>query len=177
MSGLRLSLTSSGAVVQHVDSEADLPAAIAHAEQAGAFGRAYLMRQRLTGRIGLFEVFRDTSATTFKRFVAISHGQSAVVVVGADDGMSDGPEAWPLAHRMVRWANSIILHGAGPELIHYQLAVAGAVQHGSLLFIECESAALPAWESLILAARHRPVVLKIVPKGGQHPVSAPRVLQ
>jgi hypothetical protein len=164
----------SGAIIQQINSSADLPGAIVFAEQVGAHHRAYLLRQRMAGRIGLYEVFRDTSARLFKRFASAAGPGPMLLVVGADDGLNDGPEAWPLAQRMIRWASAIVLHGTGAEIVHYEWAVQGAEVHRRALLIECASATLPAWEALILAATHRPAVMKITPRSGPHPIEAPR---
>ena len=83
-------------------------------------------------------------------------------------GAGDGPEAWPLARRLVRWARALILHGAGDELWHYEIANREAEVHSASLLVECEGNALDAWQRPILATPHRP---KIVPRG-PHPLSS-----
>jgi hypothetical protein len=175
MTGPRLTLSPSGTLIQHVTSSEELPAAIALAEQVGAPHRAHLLRARRDGRIALFEVFRETSAGTFKKFVALVRRQPALVVVGGDDGRGDGPSAWPIARRMFRWANVIILHGSGAECWHYELAIEGAELHRRALLVECEAAALDAWQALIAAHSRDVALIKIVP-AGPHPVVAERGL-
>jgi hypothetical protein len=169
----RLELSVSGTLVQHLDHADQLPAAIALAEQIGAGHRAHLLRARRAGRIALYEVFRETSASTFKRLAAVTRRHATLVVVGGDDGRHDGPEAWPLAIRMIRWARAVVLHGSGAEVWHYELAIEGAELHRTALLIECEAAALGAWQELIVAHSRDVALIKIVPHG-EHPVANER---
>ena len=165
----------SGVPVHEIATLADLDAAIIGADCAGAHHRAYLMRQFKAGRIALVDVQRSTSARYFKRFAGQCR-RPALVVVGADDGLGDGPEAWRLAGRMLRWAKAVIIHGAGGAIREYELAVVVAQRHRRALLIECEGAALPAWEALARAAVHLDFVLLIPPLDGVHPLPSSRAV-
>ena len=165
----------SGVPVHEIDTLADLDAAIIGADCAGAHHRAYLFRQLRAGRIALIGVQRSTSARYFKQFAAQCRCP-ALVVVGADDGLHDGPEAWPLAARLIRWAKAIIIHGAGGAIREYEFAVITAQRHRRALLIECESGALPAWQSLAKAAVHPDFALVIPPLDGVHPLPSSRAV-
>ena len=160
-----------------IESWADLPGAIIASERAGAIGQAHLLRALVAGRIAYQPLLPDTSASSFKTFVrATSRKPSmpSIVLIGDDDGFDRGPDGWRLAARAVRWAASIVLHGAGAELSHYETAIVAAQIVGRVLLIECGSATLDAWTMLVASAPHRPSGLVIVPSGGVHPLPADR---
>ncbi len=157
-----------------VNSWADLPGAIALAEQVGAIGNACLMRALAVGRIAYLPVLPDTSAMKLKAFIRATVRRPSVVLIGDDDGFDRGPDGWALARRAVCWARGVLIHGAGAEVHHYEAAIEAAEIAGRVLVIECSSATLGAWAALVGAAAHRPGTLLIYPRGGVHPVMPDR---
>ena len=135
---------------------------------------ATLMRHRLAGGPALCPILPEMSATRFKQFAAETRHQPAVVVIGDDGDEPQGPSGWPLAVRAVRWAAAIMLHGAAAEVEQYETVVAAARIVQRVLVIETCSALLSDWATLVRAAPHRPSVLVIVPKEGQHPAPIDR---
>ena len=70
----------------------------------------------------------------------------------------------------MRWARAVIIHGAGAQLSHYELAIMKAERVHRVLFVECSKATLPDWLALVRSAPHQPATLVISPDGdGPHP--------
>jgi hypothetical protein len=162
--------------VYSTDTLADLDECIIALERAGAPGRAHVVRQFKNGRLTLLDVQRSTSARVFKTFAAQCGTQPALVIIGADDGCYDGPEAWPLTARLFRWAEAVVLHGAGSNVDYYELVCVLAERHRRALLVECASSALPAWKAIARPAYDRHdvnVVLEVLPLGGVHPLPSP----
>ena len=160
-----------------IASRADLLEAIALNERAGARGMAHLFRALLSGRINLYPILSDCSASKFKQFARLAKGPT-IALIGDDDGLNRGPSSWCIAARAVRWATAVVVHGAGAEVVHYEAAIRASERGHRVLFIECGSATQAAWQSLAVAAQHRPAVLMIFPRDGVHPVPAdPRAVQ
>ncbi|HUN44131.1 MAG TPA: hypothetical protein VMU81_27885 [Acetobacteraceae bacterium] len=158
----------------YIETQADLAAAIVLTQQAGAIGQAHLMRALAAGRIAYQSLLPETSTSQFKAFMrAVSH-RPAVVLIGDDSDLPQGPDGWSQARRAIRWAKAIIVHAAGAELEHYEAAVTAAQTVRRTLIIECGSLHLPAWISAVRAAPHSPSTLVIQPRGGVHPVPAAR---
>lgn len=89
-----------------------------------------------------------------------------IVILGDDYGPSEGPDAFPQARRLFRWARWMMLHGAGGEPWHYAMAAEAAVLMGRVLIVETSSAGLPAW--VAFKADHAPKVQGVsfrVPEG------------
>jgi hypothetical protein len=82
------------------------------------------------------------------------------------------------AYRIESWADlpgAIVANErAGAELPHYETAIVAAEIVGRVLVIECGTATLDAWATLVRAAPQRPSVLVIVPRGGVHPLPTAR---
>ena len=91
----------------------------------------------------------------------------AVLVVGDDNnGTRHGPDGWPSAHRLMRWAGATMIHGAAGLPEHYEAAVLGAIQHRRLVLIETASWRVDAWSAM--AKRFMPPfrILQIRPDVG-----------
>jgi hypothetical protein len=154
----------------HVETPADLARAIVLAEAQGSLGFVHLARALAAGRIAFDPISPTTSSSRFKAFTRLTKGRAAVISIGDDDGMDRGPGGWPIARRCVAWASSIMIHGAGAEIAHYEAAIVAAeLKHRSLV-IECGSATLSAWIELVANSPHRRPTIVIWPRGGVHPV-------
>lgn len=96
-----------------------------------------------------------------------------VVLIEDDDYLSSGPDGFPGAQRMLRWAHAVILHAAGGEPAHYEAAALIAARHGRAVLIETSSAQAEAWA--VACARWAPAALArgfaMVPRGGAHPIA------
>jgi len=154
-----------------------LAAAIVLTEQAGAPGTAYLMRALAAGRIALLPLVPVESATKFKAWARVTKHRPAVALIGDDDGFNRGPCGWAQARRAVAWSRKVLLHGAGAELFHYELAVMSAELTYRTLIIECCTATMYGWIELVRAAPHRPSTLIITPGDGPHPLPVRRKAQ
>lgn len=94
-----------------------------------------------------------------------------VVLLADDQPAATGPDAWPQARRLARWARMVALHATGGQPEHYALFAQAAVLHERLLVVELEYCHLAAWRDLMLRERRPSEILCLVPTpGGQHPV-------
>jgi hypothetical protein len=170
MSGPRFAARDGGQPQLLIENLDDLAAAIVLNEQVGAIGQAYLMRALRAGRIAFQPLLPETSSSRFKAFARATSRRPAIVLIGDDDGFDRGPSGWRLTERALRWANSVLLHGAGAALVHYEMAIVAAEAGRRVLVIECGSATLDAWVTLVRAAAHQPATVVIIPRGGAHPL-------
>jgi hypothetical protein len=157
-----------------INTPDDLNRAIVQAEAQGSPGWAHLARGLAAGRNAFLPVTPEMSATRFKRFTRMTTDRPTVVLIGDDDGLERGPGGWLLARRAVAWARAVMIHGAGAELAHYEVAIIAAELTGRCLIIECGTATLAAWTALVRAAPHKPETLVIQPHGGAHPIPLAR---
>ncbi|MDB5414113.1 MAG: hypothetical protein JWR10_2448 [Rubritepida sp.] len=74
--------------------------------------------------------------------------QPAIVVLGGDAFNAIGPEGFPRATRLLRWAGYSVLHGAGGEPWHYAMTVDAALLWRRVLLVECRGDHLQAWIDL-----------------------------
>lgn len=158
-----------------ITSRSDLLKAIGEATAVGAIGEAALMRALYKGLISHWQMLPGSSVGEFKRYSAACADRPTVVSIPADDYSMRGPEAFPAAERAISWARSILVHGAAATSEQYEGVIAAAKIGKRALVIECCSASLPAWLSLVSRAGRRAGVVVIAPPpGASHPI-APRV--
>jgi hypothetical protein len=96
------------------------------------------------------------------------------MLIGDDDGMNRGLSGWAQAERALRWPRALMLHGAGAEIEHYEAAIIAAELVRRVPVIECSTATLGAWATLVEAAPKRVPTLVIRPRGGVHPLPIER---
>ena len=83
-------------------------------QTAGAEHRVPILRAFYRGEIAHLKIWRNESASTFKRWAAAIQPPGLVLIGDDDHAASDGPEAWPIARRVIRWGRFILIHaGAG----------------------------------------------------------------
>lgn len=154
-----------------VEHLTDLNAAIVVLEAAGAIGSAHLCRALRDGRCALMWLLPEVSASHYKRFIRAAGRRPAIIVLGDDDGLNRGPQAFPLAQRAIGWARCVFLHAAGAKLEHYEMAILIAQGLRRLLFIECSSVTELAWLDLTKrhASRHLRLIQHFVSANGPHP--------
>jgi len=130
-----------------VDSWADIHGAIAKMQAAGVGHRIPLLQGLLHGRIARMEFQRDGSARQFKQWAAASR-LPALALLGDDDhAVPDGPDSWPCARRVLRWARFVLIHGGSGRPEHYEYAAHLTGIHGRLVMVECSSANISAWQA------------------------------
>ena len=153
-----------------INSWQDLNRGIDVMQRAGAVGTAHLLRALASGRIAMLPIQPEESASKVKAFARLTSHRPSIILIGDDDGRDLGPSRWSQARRAVRWARSVVIHGAGAQLFHYELAIEKAELVGRVLVVECSKATLPDWIALVTSAPHRPATLVISPDGdGPHP--------
>lgn len=126
----------------------DVPRAISTMQASKDFKhRVPTMQALYQGRIGLYEVQRAGSAKAFK-FWSAACRLPALAIVGDDDHATpDGPDTWPIARRMLRWARFVLIHGGAGEAWHYEYAVMLTEKFGRLVMIKSSSANIEAWHA------------------------------
>lgn len=157
-----------------IDTYADLARAIVLHQMAGVIGMTHLLRARMRDEIALWNLLPSSTTAEFKRFAGATRSKPTVFVVGDDDGLDRGPAGWTQARRAVRWAASVMVHGAGAEIAHYEAVVQTAQTRRRMLLVEASAVTLPAWYELVAAAPHRPAALMIVARDGVHPAPVGR---
>lgn len=131
----------------HIDSFDAIPAAIGRMQLAGADHRVPVLRALYRGEIAHLELGWNGSANTFKRWAA-SIELPGLALIGDDDhAAADGPDTWPIARRVLRWARFVLIHGGTGDALHYEYAVELAKRYRRLVMIECTSATIAAWEN------------------------------
>ena len=122
------------------------------------------------GTVGFCQVMRDPGTMPA---IALNPGGPMVMVIGDDDLVSTGPAGFRDAQRFAEWADAAMVHAAGGEALHYQMAVDGALRMGRLLLVETSSAHASAWCDLFgKDGELRIPVLCIYPREGAHPTTA-----
>jgi hypothetical protein len=115
------------------------------ARQFGRTALLPLLRAGAAGRIGL--VLHLGGTRIGRDVLDGTHDLPTAVFVG-DDYRSTGPGGWPQAVRLLRWAEVIILHGAGAEPVHHEVAAVVAMLRRRSLIVETSSAHIDAWVEL-----------------------------
>lgn len=146
-------------------------------EQAGAGHLVPLVRAASAG--ALCFTLTTKGDPVEERFLNLP--QPTVVVLGADHAGAFGPEGWPQATGLLRWAHRAVIHAAAGQPEHYALIAQAAVRFRRVLVIECEGNQAGSWRELAQEVAPKLPVLNILPKPGEvHPrlsVPAGTVLQ
>ncbi len=137
VSGDTVSLTSRTAIAE----------TIVRMEAAGEGFRTPLFRAAATGRLAVATAIGG--APVLARL--LKQGRPTVVVLADDHPDAIGPEAWPQARKLLRWASA-------------------AVASRRLLLVEMELRHMQAWGRLAERELPRLKLLRIEPINGQHPV-------
>lgn len=144
----------------------DIPPAIARMQVAGAGHRVPLLQALYHSHIAYADMHRGTSSGYFKRFAA-AVCLPAVVVLGDDDHATpDGPSTWPIASRVLRWAEYVMIHGGAGRPEHYEQAITLARIFRRLAMVECSSANVEAWQAAALRWAPRAPRLTMQPLAG-----------
>ena len=156
-----------------VNSRDDLPRLIAQMQQAGA-PQYPLIQALYAGRLAYLPLFRTTSSTTVKRWIGMV-SRPGIVTIGDDDhAAADGPKTWPVAPRLLKWANLVIVHGATGHAAHYMAAAMVTEMYRRVVLIECSSANIEPWKRAI-DLHHKRGGMVLTPGPGQsHPCPSPQ---
>jgi hypothetical protein len=164
----------SGSFHRPIASQSELADAINEAIVAGAIGTPILLSALYRGEICHQQIVPGGSVSAAKQFLRGAGDKPSVLLIGDDDGANRGPPGWPGAPKAVEWGRWFLLHAAGAEPKHYQLAIAMAQIHRRVVVIECTTSTLPAWIAMTEKARNRVGGMVIYPRGGVHPMMPDR---
>jgi hypothetical protein len=162
---------------RRIESFADLGDAIRAATAVGSTGTAMLFAELLKGRIALLPCGASTSNGQVKQFISGTVGRPTIILAGFDDGCDLGPDSWPAAGRVRDWARWALVHGAGFERWHYELALAAVQMHSRVLIVECSAKTVAAWERFTRSGRDPLPGLAIRPRGAHPLPEKPGVVQ
>ncbi len=130
-----------------IEAWSDIPAVIAKMQVAGAGHRVPLLQALYRGQIAHLEMHRHSSARLFKQWAAMSR-LPALALLGDDDHSPlDGPDTWPLAPRVLRWARFVVVHGGAGRPEHYEHVLALTAVYRRVVMIECSSNNISAWQA------------------------------
>lgn len=130
-----------------IDTWEAIPAAISRMQTAGADHRVPVLQALYRGEIAHLEIGRGGSAGTFKRWASAIQLPGLALIGDDDHAITDGPDTWPIAHRALRWARFVLIHGGPGDTSHYEYAIRLTKQYRRLVMVECSSATLPAWRA------------------------------
>ncbi|MBX6747469.1 MAG: hypothetical protein IRY87_36020 [Acetobacteraceae bacterium] len=139
-------------------------------EQAGAGHHVPLIRAAMAGALR-FAVISPGSALPL-RLLDMARDSRPLAVILADDGdKPTGPDGFPQARRLLRWAASIFIHATGGQPIHYAAAAQVTMLVRRFLLIETNTAHEAEWCDLrrAVAPRTPGVVLTVPPGAPPHP--------
>jgi hypothetical protein len=116
---------------------------IVRTQQAGEEFRLPLMRAARDARLNLVMVHGGDRVSK-----AALHFRRPTVIVLLDDlPTATGPDRWPQARKLLRWAHRAMFHASGGERQHYAAIAKAAEETGRALLVEMEfrhhSASLP----------------------------------
>jgi hypothetical protein len=135
------------APVLKINTWDDIPAAISRLQVAGAGHRIPVLQALYNRRIAHLDMHRASSARLFKQWAAMSR-LPALALLGDDDHSPlDGPDTWPLAPRVLRWARFVVVHGGAGRPEHYEHVLALTAIYRRVVMIECSSANIQAWQA------------------------------
>jgi hypothetical protein len=141
---------------------------IAQQEAGGEGFRVPLFRAAQAGLLAVATVIGGEPVISW----ILKRQKPTAVVLLDDQPSATGPDAWPQARKLARWAHLVALHATGGQVEHYAHFAQHAVRHGRLLIVEIELRHLDAWRDLIRLERKPSEILCLTPRpGGQHPVS------
>jgi hypothetical protein len=158
-------------VLNHIIMRPDQAAeCIRFMERGGDTWHVPLLQAVQRGELGLLNVLRGNRAPRVP--LDPKKNQKPLAVIICDDfGPSMGPSAFPAVQRLFRWAKWIMLHGAGGEGWHYEMAAEATLRMRRCLIVETTSAGLPAWAAFKLdVAPKTPFVCFRVPDASHHPM-------
>lgn len=92
-----------------------------------------------------------------------------VVILSADGNDAAGPDAFPQARRMLRWARALMIHAAGGQPEHYAAAVCASIALRRFLLVETDTAHEAEWCALAARLAPHTPMLRITTRPGTPP--------
>ena len=127
---------------------------------SGALGVITLLREGvLQGRCRLMLLFDRELALPAKELADTS--RPVITLVCDDDDTPSGPLGWRCAKQAGRWAQHVLVQGAGAEAWHYRLAIEMALVCRRVLIVDTSSAHALGWGRFL----QHPATLVIKPPG------------
>lgn len=152
-----------------------IPAAISRMHAAGADHRVPVLQALYRGEIAHLELERSGSVGTFKHWERAIQLPGLLLIGDDDHTAADGPDGWPIAQRVLRWARFVLIHGGPGDASHYRHTVHLTRSYARLVMIECSSANVLAWQK---AATKWSVgaegLVMCPPPGVVHPIRTPK---
>ncbi len=145
---------------------------IAQAELAGCGHLAGILLPTMRGELNTVAPMRGTVMPPLYRLE--KQGRPIIAILGDDDYQPAGPSTWACAAKLRCWAAFAIVHGAGAERAHYDMAADLAKSARRLLLIETTSAAAQLWAAFLSERTPALPFMGILPRDGAHPVRPTR---
>ena len=149
---------------------AKLPELIWRSEQAGDTWHTPLYRAAMQGRLALMMV-PPGERVPVSLLDPTKHRLPLVIMLCGDPGHAGahhGPDAYAQSMRFMRWANFIMLHGAGGTAFHFAIAAETAVVARRLLLVETDGATLPEWAAFRAKVAPQTPGLEVRPHPGDY---------
>ncbi|RZA29021.1 MAG: hypothetical protein EOP02_05700 [Proteobacteria bacterium] len=162
-----VTVTSNGISVSNCDVISET---IVRLQQAGEGFRTPLLRAARDGVVNL--VMAHGGQRISSR--ALKFQRPTVILLLDDLPTATGPDGWPQAAKLLRWARRGMFHATGGQELHYLGATVAAVGSGRLLLVEMRSEHHATWYDLAKRVAPKLQVLNLLPpNGGVHPVEGP----
>ena len=153
-----------------IKTRAHMAEMVMRLQQAGAAHHVPMIRAAMAGTLRFAVIFPGSALPL--RLLDMARERRPLAVILADDGdKPTGPDGFPQARRLLRWATSIFIHATGGQPIHYAVAAQATVLVRRVLLIETGIAHQDAWCDLrrAVAPRTPGVVLTVPPGAAPHP--------
>jgi hypothetical protein len=161
-------------------TRAEMAALAVRLEQAGTGWYAPLIRKAMADQLRLL-ILPPGGQMQLSLLDMRRHPLPLVVILAGNDTDPAGPGHFPQAHRLMRWARALIVHGTEGHPFHYEFAAEAARTHGRVLMVETATAYLGDWIAFkSVVAPNTPGLIVAPPDGHHHPsegVPAGTVLQ
>lgn len=147
-------------------SRAAIAETIVRQETMGEGFRNPLFRAASFGLLSVATAIGGTPALSR----TLKQSRPIVVVLADDCPDATGPDGWPQARNLLRWARGAVFHAAGGRAEEYEMIAGAAIICGRLLLVEMELRHMRAWGRLAERELPRLNLLRIEPKEGEHPI-------
>ena len=138
--------------------------------QAGAHHQVPLIRAAMAGKLRFAFILPGTRLP-LRLLDAATDPRPFAVILAGDGPNSAGPQDFPQARRLLRWAGGIILHATGGLPEHYALAAGATMVLRRLVLVETCTARESEWCDLAVSlAAYTPTLrITVRPSAPPHP--------
>ena len=133
--------------MMRIKTPAEITNLIAAQSRAGFDFRNPIYRALLAGEIGAVSEIAPRKRIPRDAFW---HPRPAIIILGDDAGVSNGPHDFPDAARAFAWAASAMIHAAAGQAHHYEAAAIAARLTRRVLLIETRTANEIGWDELAM---------------------------